>query len=287
MVFNASYKFDPALAKVDTVSVTGTYPADSIWCQVQGSSLFTATANAWQWRGADYEIRWKDTTVAARACLTASVWDLTNNWEVPLESGMTKASMTQSSWCFNATANICTTYVDSAMSTAYHSLYLAGISLFFNRRNGGTLRRMVWSQRPHTGDVWTVHCPGPGNPVQGGTVTFITTQASQKAVLSASLLDSIKVVPNPYLVRAGWDVSGNYPKLHFVNLPARCTIRIYNLAGDLIRVLNHQSTFNDNNGTERWDILSTYDERPASGVFIYQIDAPGIGTKLGKFAVIK
>ena len=146
---------------------------------------------------------------------------------------------------------------------------------------------MVWSQRPHTGDVWTVHCPGPGNPVQGGTVTFITTQASQKAVLSASLLDSIKVVPNPYLVRAGWDVSGNYPKLHFVNLPARCTIRIYNLAGDLIRVLNHQSTFNDNNGTERWDILSTYDERPASGVFIYQIDAPGIGTKLGKFAVIK
>jgi len=118
-------------------------------------------------------------------------------------------------------------------------------------------------------------------------VTFITTKASQKADLSASLLDKIKVVPNPYLVRANWDVSKNYPNIYFTNLPSKCTIRIYNLAGDLIRVLNHESSFDDNNGTAKWDLLSTYDKRPASGVYIFQIDAPGIGTKLGKFAVIK
>jgi len=88
-------------------------------------------------------------------------------------------------------------------------------------------------------------------------------------------------------VRANWDVSKNYPNILFTGLPAKCTIRIYTLGGDLVRVLQHESSFQDNNGTERWDLLTTYDRRIASGIYIYQIDAPGIGTKIDKFAIIK
>ncbi|OGF12998.1 MAG: hypothetical protein A2024_01880 [Candidatus Edwardsbacteria bacterium GWF2_54_11] len=296
VVFNADYKYDYTLAKVDTVSVTGVYPADSIFAQAYGplNTLFTASANAWQWRGSDFEIRWRDSvgtvgTNPAGSILCATVWDITNNVEVPLEPVVTKANMTMSSWCFNPAATAGRAYLDSVNATARLGMYIGGVVLFFNRANGATLRNIstLWNLRPHTGDVWTVRCSGPGNPAQGGTVTFITTKASQKAALSASLLDKIKVVPNPYLVRASWDVSKNYPNIYFVNLPSKCTIRIYNLAGDLIRVLNHESTFDDNNGTEKWDMLSSYDKRPASGVYLFQIDAPGIGTKLGKFAVIK
>jgi len=296
VIFNADYKFNLSLALVETVSVTGVYPADSIFAQAYGplNSNFTPATDAWMWRGSNFEIRWRDSTGQvgtnpSGSILCAQVWDMTNNVEVPLETGVTKVNMTKASWCFNPAATAGVGYLDSLNATARLGMFISGIVLYFNRRNGGTLRNIstLWSLRPHTGDVWTVHCSGPGTPMEGGEVTFVTTKASQKADLSASLLDKIKVVPNPYLVRASWDVSKNYPNIYFVNLPAKCTIRIYNLAGDLMRVLNHESTFADNNGTEKWDLLTSYDKRPASGVYLYQIDAPGIGTKIGKFAVIK
>jgi hypothetical protein len=52
-------------------------------------------------------------------------------------------------------------------------------------------------------------------------------------------------------------------------------------------VIQHEANYVDNDGTERWDLLTTYNRRIASGIYIYQIDAPGIGTKVDKFAVIK
>ncbi|MBU2462560.1 MAG: hypothetical protein KJ844_00535, partial [Candidatus Edwardsbacteria bacterium] len=101
-------------AVCDTVSVTGVYPADSIFAQAYGAlnSNFTASINAWQWRGSDFEIRWRDSsgtvgTNPSGSIITATVWDMTNNIEVPLETGVTKANMTQSSWCFNPTATTC------------------------------------------------------------------------------------------------------------------------------------------------------------------------------------
>jgi hypothetical protein len=286
MVFMPSYSYKPWLAGVETVQVAGRYPKDSLWAQVTGNANFSISTAQWQWRGSDFEIRWRDTTVSLRSCLTATVWDLSNNVEVPLLYGVSKANMTQSGWCFNPTSNTSNNYVDSSAVSSY-GMFICGITLYFNRRDGGSQKRMVWSERPLNGEVWTVRSSGPGTPMEGGVVTFVTTKASQKADLSASLLDNVKVVPNPFLVRASWDVSKNYPNIYFTNLPSKCTIRIYNLAGDMVRVLQHESSFDENNGTEKWDLLSSYDKRPASGVYIYQIDAPGIGTKLGKFAVIK
>ena len=98
--------------------------------------------------------------------------------------------------------------------------------------------------------------------------TFVTTKAKQMTSLSASLLDKVKVVPNPYLVRANWDVSKNYPNVYFTNLPSKCTIRIYNIAGELIRVLNHEVSLGSNEGSEKWDLLTTFDKRTASGLVL-------------------
>jgi hypothetical protein len=36
-----------------------------------------------------------------------------------------------------------------------------------------------------------------------------------------------------------------------------------------------------------WNLLSYESQQIAYGVYIYHIDAPGIGTKIGRFAVIK
>ncbi len=104
-------------------------------------------------------------------------------------------------------------------------------------------------------------------------------------------LDKIKVVPNPYSASALWEpqnpyTSGRGPReLHFTHLPAKCTIRIFTVDGELVRELHHNSPYND--GAEIWDMLSKDKLSISYGIYIYQVEAPGIGTKIGKFAVIK
>lgn len=275
-----------SLVIIEAAGGSRTYPRDSVSFELLAAVVGGPNYYCnWQWRGSDYEIRWKDTLTNS---LTAQVWDLTNNVEVPLEAGVTKANMVKSSWCFNPLTTAGGATVDSGTSSNTYGIHIAGVTVYFNKA-GATLRRMstLWGNRPETGDVWRVYCSGPRPPTEGNITTVYTQAAGQVAALSEDLLKRVKVVPNPFLVRADWDVSKNYPNVYFTNLPAKCTIRIYTLGGDLVKVIKHESSFADNDGTERWDLLTTYNRRIASGVYIYQVDAPGIGTKIDKFAIIK
>ena len=119
------------------------------------------------------------------------------------------------------------------------------------------------------------------------------TTVSQKVdnELAASSLDKIRVVPNPYLAAATWEprnpyASGRGPRsIHFNHLPQQCTIRIYSVSGELVATIEHNSALLD--GSAEWNLL-TRDNLPVSyGVYIYHIDAPGVGEKAGKFAIIK
>ena len=109
--------------------------------------------------------------------------------------------------------------------------------------------------------------------------------------LAAKSLDRIRVVPNPYVAAVSWEPrnpysSGRGPReLHFINLPKRCTIRIFNVDGVLIDTIEHDSTLD--NGTAIWDMLSRDNLEISYGIYIYHIDAPGIGQKTGTFAIIK
>jgi hypothetical protein len=42
-----------------------------------------------------------------------------------------------------------------------------------------------------------------------------------------------------------------------------------------------------NDGSMEWNLVSKDGMDISFGVYIYHVDAPGIGTKIGKFAVIK
>ncbi|HLP16099.1 MAG TPA: hypothetical protein VK470_07570 [Bacteroidota bacterium] len=104
-------------------------------------------------------------------------------------------------------------------------------------------------------------------------------------------LGRIRVVPNPYVAAVRWEprntyTSGRGPReIHFINLPARCTIRIFNAAGALIRKIEHDTQVE--NGTEIWDVLSDEKFEIAYGIYVYHIEAPAIGQKTGTFAIIK
>jgi len=126
-----------------------------------------------------------------------------------------------------------------------------------------------------------------------------TPTPGQVAAGGKAMLDAIKVVPNPYLVRNNWDTDRYSKHLMFTHLPTKCTIRIYTLAGDLVKIIYHDGSQNSfakviggtptggTGGTESWDLLTYNSQLIASGVYLFHVEAPGIGNKIGKFAVIQ
>jgi hypothetical protein len=134
-----------------------------------------------------------------------------------------------------------------------------------------------YSQRPFTNeDIYTLQTK-PG---------FVDNE------LASSRLDNIYVVPNPYIGASSLEPSNRLPgqnrgerRIYFENLPMKCTIRIYTLSGELVNTLEHDSWMD--NGREYWNLLNKDGFSISYGVYLAHIDAPGIGQKLIKFAIIK
>jgi hypothetical protein len=57
------------------------------------------------------------------------------------------------------------------------------------------------------------------------------------------------------------------------------------VGGALVRKIEHESSLE--NGTEIWDVLSDEKFEIAYGIYVYHIEAPGVGEKTGTFAIIK
>lgn len=105
-------------------------------------------------------------------------------------------------------------------------------------------------------------------------------------------LKNIYVVPDPYIAYNGTerivvnDAEGMPPrKLDFVGLPDNCTVKIFTSAGKMVRKLEYHSTGEKRRLT--WDMLTFDGLEIASGIYFYVVEAPGIGKKIGRFAVIK
>jgi hypothetical protein len=65
-------------------------------------------------------------------------------------------------------------------------------------------------------------------------------------------------------------------------LPRTCTVRIFNLAGDLVRTLEKTD---ETTSILEWNLLNEKEIPVASGFYIYHVDAPGIGSVYGKMAI--
>ena len=118
--------------------------------------------------------------------------------------------------------------------------------------------------------------------------TFTTTAPALSPATTNDDLSRIKVVPNPYLVSSLYEqeygILRKEPlrQLKFNNLPAKCTIYIFSLAGDKIQTIYHYS----DNGTETWDMRTLGNREIAPGVYIYLVKTD-TAERIGRFAVIK
>lgn len=137
--------------------------------------------------------------------------------------------------------------------------------------------------------------------------------ANMKVFFPGSLargnMDDIQVIPNPYIGRSQFD--GRYDnddngdksrRLWFVNLPNRCTIRIYTLAGDLVQTLHHDGQTQTDivtvskaattgiaaSGMHTWDLLTKHNQITAPGVYLFSVENKADDkVKVGKFVIIK
>ena len=144
-------------------------------------------------------------------------------------------------------------------------------------------------RNPQPGDTVRIFLNKPFLSVDEYEFTMKNSVISQEKAKGG--LKNIRVVPNPYIAAETWEPRNTYSsgrgprEIHFINLPSKCTIRIFNISGALVRKLEHSAQ--NENGTEIWDVLSGEKFEIAYGIYVYHVEAPGIGNKTGTFAIIK
>ncbi len=133
---------------------------------------------------------------------------------------------------------------------------------------GEPFEMQIYAGKPNTtADSYTFTAPAAAS----------ATTASKK-----SDMEKIKVVPNPYYGYHSGEMDPYNRWVQFTYLPAKCTVRIFDLAGNIIRKLEK-----DDSSTPllEWDLKNEYELPVASGIYIFHVDAPGLGEKVGKMAI--
>lgn len=133
--------------------------------------------------------------------------------------------------------------------------------------------------------------------------TFNTSDIAtlfQQGDVSKNALDLIRVVPNPYYGSSTYEGGRTDTRVRITNLPNKCTIKIFTMNGTLVRTIKRDATGqediftgsvtsgNDTKQAKRspyvdWDLKNQNNISVASGLYIFHIDAPGVGEKIVKW----
>ncbi|NQV37187.1 MAG: hypothetical protein HQ509_04165 [Candidatus Marinimicrobia bacterium] len=96
-------------------------------------------------------------------------------------------------------------------------------------------------------------------------------------------LDSISVVPNPYIVHSMFNETANQRRIRFTRLPQKCRIQIFTVYGERVAALIHD---NEYDGNLWWDLRSENNQEIAPGLYIYVVESDD-KKHVGKFAVVR
>jgi len=133
--------------------------------------------------------------------------------------------------------------------------------------------------------------------------TSITVNAQQ---VYASIVDpavgedslQIVVYPNPYRIDANYRARGfeglnqddrhsdRVRRIHFANIPPKCTISIFSLDGDLVREIRHDKDPSDPTSRHaEWGLISRNGLRVVSGLYYWVVESDS-RTEMGKLVII-
>lgn len=141
---------------------------------------------------------------------------------------------------------------------------------------------------PASGNVFSAEIEKPVDLSLKDAWTFSIAGSSVSRDKIRESISNIKVVPNPYIVSSLYEPEFGelrrepLRQIQFINLPNMCTIHIFSVAADLVKMLHHDSA----SGTENWDLKADGGREIAPGIYIYVVKADGIEYK-SRFAIIK
>jgi len=296
--------FPTAINLFDSVTVvSGTYPSAYIDAVVMSpipnhTNAYSYDFGFWAYRGHDYTVTWHAAGTGG-STRTVTVVDALTGETIPygaFRNNDTTATI-GACWTFTRAGTmggkfqfISDTLEFRAASAGARTktLYIMGGAIYLKNGLG-----IVDSILPADGDVWTVKSNDAYLPPSVlGSVEVTGTPGyfdNQEVTLN------VKVVPNPYIVHNEWQQSSLIRRLRFINLPNQCTVRIFNLNGELVRTILHTETIatttgtpveNSAGGDEWWDLLSENRQLVSSGVYIFHVES-AVGDQIGKFAVVR
>jgi len=127
----------------------------------------------------------------------------------------------------------------------------------------------------------------PGKPLYSSPFWTVTNRpATLQRPPVTSTLDSVRVVPNPYDIRARIFQFGDksqYDRIAFYGLPPVCKLKIFTERGDLIWEKDHTR----GTGDELWDSLTKYGQIVSSGIYILYVETPDGRSVFRKFVIIR
>ncbi|UCG62708.1 MAG: hypothetical protein JSV52_05325 [Candidatus Zixiibacteriota bacterium] len=123
--------------------------------------------------------------------------------------------------------------------------------------------------------------------------------ASEPSSVVAEQGLKVYVYPNPYRLDADYRDMGfegrtapdrpdyRVRAINFANLPAKCTIKIYSLDGDLIREINHDVPVDDPAAShETWNLITRNTQMVTTGLYYWTVEADNGETQIGKLVII-
>ncbi len=160
----------------------------------------------------------------------------------------------------------------------------------------GLLNKLVAVRNFTSLTTFTASNPQNGNlPMYKFNTSDIASLFGQTDVAKNSL-DLIKVVPNPYYGSSSYETKRIDNRVRITNLPNKCTVKIFTMNGTLVRTLKRDVSDQEDIGIANteikqskripymdWDLKNQNNISVASGLYIFHIDAPGIGEKIVKW----
>ena len=142
---------------------------------------------------------------------------------------------------------------------------------------------------------------------QDAVVGFLSQESSisanaQVAVPGTGTPDKVgdvAVVPNPYradlyynTLNPPWEKPNYFGdiwveqdrRIQFINLPSQCTIKIYTVSGEEVRVIKHD---NINRGYADWNLTSSVGQTVAGGIYLFSVSDVIGNNQIGKFVIVK
>jgi len=122
--------------------------------------------------------------------------------------------------------------------------------------------------------------PWGGSPTFESEPTYITVTVGESA---GPDIEKINVFPNPYYGANPNELNKYQRYVTFSHLPEEATIKIFNLAGQLVKTMYKTEP----GQFQRWDLMNEFNILVPGGIYIAYIEMPQLGeTKILKLAII-